>query len=165
MDETLNGEELNSELTGLNKGEKEQKKKLLIIGAILSALFIVILVTIIIVFASRSKESNDDSQTLPSIGEINCVYYVESKNKNTILLGNDFQKNSDFDIFIDGIIIKYTKEYRFDSTGNHNVQIKLYNNINMDYMFKDVQEIISVEMKSEKNCVILSMISTFENCN
>ena len=32
-------------------------------------------------------------------------------------------------------------------------------------MFKDVQELISVEMKSDKNCEILSMISTFENCN
>ena len=38
MDEPLKGEELNSELTGLNKGEKQQKKKLLIIGAILSTL-------------------------------------------------------------------------------------------------------------------------------
>ena len=162
---TLQGEELNSELTGLNKGEKEQKKKLFIIGGILTALFIIILVIIIVVIASGSKGSNDDNQTLPSIGEIICVYYVESSNKNTILLGNDFQKNSDFDIFIDGTKIKYTKEYRFESAGNHNVQIKLYNNINMDYMFKDVQEIVSVEMISDKNCTILSMISTFENCN
>ena len=132
MEEPINGEELNSELTGLNKGEKEQKKKLFIIGAILTALFIIMLITIIIVIASSSKNSKDESQTLPTIGEINCVFYVESNNRNTILLGNDFQKNSDFDIFIDGNKIKYTKEYRFDSTGNHNVQIKLYNNINME---------------------------------
>ena len=116
MEEPINGEELNSELTGLNKGEKEQKKKLFIIGAILTALFIIMLITIIIVIASSSKNSNDESQTLPTIGEINCVFYVESNNRNTILLGNDFQKNSDFDIFIDGNKIKYTKEYRFDST-------------------------------------------------
>ena len=34
----------------------------------------------------------------------------------------------------------------------------------MDYMFKDVKELTSVEMKSDKNCQIESMISTFENC-
>ena len=90
MEESINGEELNSELTGLNKGEKEQKKKLFIIGAILTALFIIMLITIIIIIASSSKNSNDESQTLPTIGEINCVFYVESNNRNTILLGNDF---------------------------------------------------------------------------
>jgi hypothetical protein len=34
----------------------------------------------------------------------------------------------------------------------------------MDYMFKDVQDLISVEMKSDKNCKISSMIRAFENC-
>ena len=34
----------------------------------------------------------------------------------------------------------------------------------MDYMFKDVQSIVSVEMNSDNNCKIFSMISTFENC-
>jgi hypothetical protein len=31
-------------------------------------------------------------------------------------------------------------------------------------MFKDVPDLLSVEMKSEQNCEITSMISTFENC-
>ena len=34
----------------------------------------------------------------------------------------------------------------------------------MNYMFKDIQNIISVKMNSTENCKITSMISTFENC-
>ena len=84
--------------------------------------------------------------------------------ENTVLLGNEFNKNSDFDIYIDGTKIKYSKEYKFDSLGKHNVQFKLQSNVNMDYMFKDVQDLVSVEMISEQNCQILSMESTFEIC-
>ena len=158
-------EELNSELTGLNKGDKEKKKRIMIIGLILSAIFIIILLTIIIVIMTGSKNSDDDdSSNMEVIGEINCIYNIQTENENTIILGNEFQKSSNFDIYIDGTKIKYTKEYQFNSMGDHNVQIKLYNNINMDYMFKDVQGLISVEMESDKNCEIISMISTFENC-
>ena len=34
----------------------------------------------------------------------------------------------------------------------------------MDYMFKGIQDLISVEMKSENKCQILSMISIFKDC-
>ena len=34
----------------------------------------------------------------------------------------------------------------------------------MNYMFKDIKDLISVEMKSNSNCQILSMVGTFENC-
>ena len=97
-------------------------------------------------------------------GEINCVYEVQSPSVYTSLIGNDFTKNTEFDIYIDNKRIKYSRDYKFDSIGNHNVQIRLYNEIDMDYMFKDVQDLISVEMKSNKNCKISSMISSFENC-
>jgi hypothetical protein len=35
----------------------------------------------------------------------------------------------------------------------------------MNYMFKNVTSIFSVEMNSDKGAKILSMISTFESCN
>ncbi len=66
---------------------------------------------------------------------------------------------------MDGEIIIFSKEYKFESQGIHNVQFLLYsNNINMDNMFKDVSLITSVEMTTNKNIKITSMISTFENC-
>ena len=162
MDEGESPKELSSELTGLNKGEKEQRKKQLIIGISVGAVFIILLIIILIVALSGGS-SDDDSSSLPTIGEINCEYDILST-EATIILGNEFNKNSDFDIYIDGTKIKYSKEYKFDSIGKHKVQFKLQNNINMDYMFKDVQDLISVEMISEQNCQILSMESTFENC-
>ena len=45
------------------------------------------------------------------------------------------------------------------------MEIKLYEKLNMDNMFKNIKDLISIEMKSENNCQITSMISTFENCN
>ena len=46
----------------------------------------------------------------------------------------------------------------------HIVKINLYENLNMDYMFEDIKDLISVEMKSNNICQILSMIGTFKNC-
>jgi hypothetical protein len=34
----------------------------------------------------------------------------------------------------------------------------------MDYMFQNIKELYSVEMRSIKNSKITSMISTFESC-
>jgi hypothetical protein len=137
MEEAETQKELSSELTGLNKGEKEQRKKQLIIGISVGAVFIVVLIIILIVSLSGGS-SNDDSSSLPTIGEINCVYDILST-ENTILLGDEFNKNSDFDIYVEGTKIKFSKEYKFDSIGKHNVKFKLQSNINMDYMFKDVK--------------------------
>jgi hypothetical protein len=97
------------------------------------------------------------------LGEIECVYYIEN-NEQTDILGKDFKKESDFDIMIDEKLIKYSKTYNFETLGNHQVKIKLYKEINMNYMFKDVYSLESVNMTSDKNCKITSMISTFENC-
>jgi surface protein len=161
-DSPITDEEISSQLTGLNKGIKEPKKKLLLIGISLGVLFVIFLITIIVLLSSSKNKEKEIN--LPVIGEINCIYDIQSTGENTILLGEEFDKTSEFDIFIDDQKIKYTKEYKFDKAGQHKVQIKLYENINMDYMFKDVHDIISVEMKSDKNCQITSMISVFENC-
>ena len=128
--------------------------------------FIIIIILIIIISSHLQKEKNETNEPtdIELLGEIICTYDVQSISQNTILLGNEFKKESDFDIYVDNNKIKYSKDYLFNSTGNHEIQIKLYKEINMDYMFKDVQDLISIEMKSEKNCKIISMISTFENC-
>ena len=95
------------------------------------------------------------NKVLTKIGEINCIYEVENIYRNNILLGNEFSKNSRFSIYIDEKRIKYTKDYKINSYGSHQIKIVLYENLNMDYMFKDVTDLVSVEMKSEENCQIL----------
>ena len=105
-----------------------------------------------------------DVPTTPSTGQIECLYDINTVAKNTTLLGNEFINNYPrIEIYIDGNKIQYTKEYKFKDLGNHNIIYILYEDLNMDYMFKDVPDLISVKMKSENNCQILSMISTFEN--
>ena len=83
-----------------------------------------------------------------------------------MLYGSEFKKgSSDFDLYIDGKQIKYSRYYTFSTFGQHEVKLILYQNLNMDYMFKDAKDLISIKMKSnDDKCKITSMISTFENC-
>ena len=91
MDEGESPKELSSELTGLNKGEKELRKKQIIIGISVGVVLIVLLI-IILSIALSGGSKDDDSPSLPTIGEINCVYDIPST-ENIVLLGNDFNKN------------------------------------------------------------------------
>ena len=166
-------EELTSELTGLNKGDKSRRMKWIIGLSIGVGLLLIAAIIIIIVVATRGddkeeqdnkgKEEEDDDLNKEIIGEIDCIYEVE--NKNIILFGEEFKKgNSDFGVYIDGEKKKYSREYQFSSLGVHKVQLKLYSDIDMNYMFKNIKELTSVNMTSEENCKITSMISSFENC-
>ena len=94
--EPITTDELNSELTGLNKGQKEQKKKQLILG-IAAGSFLALIIIIIIIIASSSSSKKRTKK-----GEINLIYDVKSTFRPTQILGDDFKKeSSDFDIIID----------------------------------------------------------------
>ena len=153
--------ELSSELTGLNKGQKELKKKQLIIGIVAGVSLAILIIIIIVVSATGSN--NKSSPNLK--GEINLTYDVSNTLEPIPILGIDFRKEpSEFDIYVNNTKIKYVKEYKFDSIGINTVQIKLYSDLNMDYMFRGVEDLIDVEMHSNGKCKITSMISTFEDC-
>ena len=159
--------DFNSDLIGMNKGEAEAKKKLLIIGGGVAALFIIVVIIILIV-ASNSGENNDTGEDNGSnkevIGTIKCLYYIENTDQNAQIIGKDYSKNSNFDIYVDGKEIKFSKDYKFESIGVHEVEFKLYEDINMKNMFKDVDYIIEAEMISDSKCQVISMMHTFENC-
>jgi surface protein len=158
----ISNEELTESL-GLNKGQTKFNKKILLIGGISIGVLLLLIIIIIIIVNVSSDDDNNEKKPLNKIGEINCIYDVQTATQNTKILGNDFKKH-EINITIDGENIGYSKEYKFKSMGEHNVTFNLYENLNMDYMFKDVKDLISVEMNSDKNCKITSMISTFENC-
>ena len=122
-DEPITKGEIQSEITGLNKGEKEAKKKQLMIGLIVGAGILLIAIIIIIIIVANSK---DEIQAEPkTIGEINCLYDIQKT--KTVLFGEQFLKgNSAFDIFIDGKKKKYTREYEFSNYGEHTIQIRIY---------------------------------------
>ena len=137
---------------------QNRNRKILIISIILF-IFIAIVITIILAIASDSNTSESSE-----IAEINCNYNIHSINEEINILGEDFTKNSKFDIYIDGNKIEYTKKYKFEKVKIYNIKYKYYENIEMDYMFKNIYSLISVEMISKNNSKITSMIGSFENC-
>ena len=60
------------------------------------------------------------------------------------------EKRTSFDIFIGENKIKYSKEYKFDKAERTNFKLYIYDNLDMDYMFQNVEDVISIEMTSEK---------------
>ena len=154
--------ELSSELTGLNKGQSELKKKQLIIGIAAGSLLAVLIIIIIIVVSTTGSNKKSNPTT---IGEINLIYDVSNTFDAIQILGKEYKKeDSEFDIYINNTKIKYAKEYKFEKVGINNVTIRLYTDLNMDYMFQGVEDLMEVEMNSDGNCKITSMKSVFEDC-
>ena len=146
------------------KNNKTSWRKEIIIGIISSILVIALIVSIIIiVIASSNSSENDKSNKTSEIGVINCIYDIQSTSSETQILGLFFNLESKLDIYIDDKKVKYTKSYLFDKSKEYSIQYKIYDNFNMDFMFQDISSLISVEFISNKNAVITSMISSFEN--
>ena len=161
----------NEEINFINDSERTttvknpfSKQKLLIIIIIV---LIIVIGGIILLFAliNKEDEEKDNDPIDKCIGLINTVFKLENETMNISLLGNEFKNDFEINIFIDGKQINFSKIYDFDSPGEHKVQFYFYSNkISMDYIFKDVKNLISIEMTSEQNIDITSMISSFENC-
>ena len=157
--------DLNIELTGfINNGDKKKRNKIITILVVVAALFLLPLVSIIIVLVTM-KSGEEEKFDNEQLTKISCVFDVSSNSKPTVILGKQFVNNTAINILIEGEDIGYTKEYLFNSTGKHNVQFIMNDTINMDYIFKGVDSLLSVSMISNKLNKITSMISSFENCS
>ena len=141
---------------------KEPKKVLTIKEIILFAIISIILITLIIILFLLLMKSSSSKVTNESI--ISCIYDIYSNEIETKILGEDFISPSKIDIYINETEINFTKIYKFSKNGIYNIKFKFYEKINMDNMFKDVISLKSVQMNSLNNEIILSMISSFENC-
>ena len=178
MDEDLTSDDNKYEISSaksmeekINKLTKNKidKKLILIIGGIVLLLIVIVLIIIfIIINANNQPEDNNNKQpdeNLEIKAEIICKYEIDILD-NVKILGDEFQKIPNFDIFIDGILIKYSKEYKFDKLGEHDIKYLIYDDIfNIDCIFKNISSITYVNMTSTKNAKILSLKSAFENCN
>ena len=139
-------------------------KNKIILGASVGAAILILLIIIIIIVASGSK-GGKNYDISKKIGEIICTYdYDYYSSKETQILSDKFSKKSEFDIYIGDKKIKYTKKYKFNENEELKVRFVLFGDINMDYMFVDLPLLLTVNMISEKNAKISSMISAFENC-
>ena len=128
---------------------------------IILAIWIILVIVIIVkVYIPDSEKEDEESE---KHGEINCIFEIKNTSINYPLLGEEFDDNNVDIIINDKVISK--KNYKFEKTGKNEVKYILYGKkLSMDYMFKDVPNLINVEMMSDKDMSITSMISSFENC-
>jgi predicted nucleic acid-binding Zn ribbon protein len=149
----------------LSQKKKKNKKnsKLIFIG-VTAAIILVLVIIIILLIVNSNDSSKEDEIEYETIGEINCIYYINSINTETQLISEDYLKINNFGLYIDGMKVKYLKKYSFNKLGEHRIKIALYENLRMEKMFKDITSLISVEMKGQNDTEILSINNAFENC-
>ena len=167
-------------------GQKYYKEKQIIKIIILVLLFLIIVIgLIIIILASVSKskksqsgeeedddeeegeeeEEHEEDDTEKYYGEINCIYTINDINNNISIISPYYIKKQKISIIIDNNkSIPFYNSYKFDTKGNHNILFIINEeNIDRNYMFKDIPSLTKVEMFSE-NASISTIDSAFENC-
>ena len=176
----IGGEPINADSIGLDKRlDPKKKKQYMIIGGI-SIAIVILIVIIIIVATTGGKDSNsnegqggggeggkDEGKIDPNeaLGEIILSYDVKSTTNPTIILSPNFVKSTKLNIYVMGQYTNYTKEYKFpNKTSGENVKILIFEEINMNSMFKAVSDLKSVKITSSKNLKIKSLESSFEDC-
>ena len=128
-------------------GLSKQTKSYIIIGGIS---FGVLIALIIIIFAVTSSVKSSKDTTMKNNTVLYCYYDVDTIKSETPIINPDFQKKSKFNIFINGNLIPFSKQYKFEKLGPQIVVFDINEDINMDYMFKDIQTLYQVEMHSKK---------------
>ena len=67
--------------------------------------------------------------------------------------------------FIDGKKIEKYQNYKLSQIGEYNITYHIREKtFKMNKMFTEVNNLISVEMSSSKNCSLISMEQAFESC-
>ena len=151
-------------LGGKKKKELSASIKIIII---ISILFLLILSITIIIFLNDDNLGKNDKNNKNNINkksEILCVYDIQ-ENKNIQIIGDNFKKETYIDIVVNGKKTSFAKQLLFNITGNCEITYIIYGDeLNMDYMFQNIDSLISIKMKSNESLFVTSMISTFENC-
>ena len=171
-DELIGGEAINEETIGLEKKNpfKKIKKQHVIMGVIVLVVLILTIVIVVLALQNKGgsgkggdKGSGGHHPKEDAIGLINLEYKSGSNEVQIISETYEYVKDS-FDIYVNEERKEFSKKYTFDDKNNQKVKLYCFTDINMDKMFKDVKEISSIDINSEKNMKIKSMESAFENC-
>ena len=139
----------------VKKDNLSNKAKIFIIISLI-ILCIIIVSFIAVYLLAKSKDNNEEKETK---GEIKCIFGIKSISQKTNIISENYEKNSDFDIFIDDKKIDYMKAYKFSSIGDHIIKSHLYSDIQLSNMFKNIDSLISIELLSEKNCIELEFFN------
>ena len=141
-EENLLINDTNSTELGINKKRFPWKYVIIISGISILIIIIIILVIFLLNKSSPNNTDYDKPEDRLEIGNIYCKYDIDSENTETKIFGDEFNKTSEFEIYINGNKIKYSKIYKFNSFGLNDIEIKLYDNLDMNYMFKGISSLI-----------------------
>ena len=143
-------------------GSKKELAKRRLIHIALLIIILIALISIIIIIITLVPLKNENE--IEYIGEIECIYNIQTTSEKAEIIGKNYMKNSTFSIYINGKETRYSKEHKFETKGNQTAVFKLNENINMDKMFENISSLTSVKMTSKKDAQITSMANSFENC-
>ena len=132
-------------------------------------IFILVIVIVLIMFLISNNSEEEQSNLLKKkIGSIKCMYKINNNSKNSKPISNEYLKQNEFELYVEGLKIKNYNNFEFSKIGTYNVEIVLYGNeIFMDSMFKYVISLTDIQMitsSPEEKVEITSMKNTFENC-
>ena len=127
---------------------------------------LIIALIIVIIVLSSSSDEEENQEKIKDYGTINCYYKIESESQEIQIISENYNELPNFDIYVEGKKIEYTKKYKFEKAKTYNIQYKLKGDLNMDYMFKDIFSLTNIDINSDKenSPKIKSMKGTFENC-
>ena len=145
---------ISEEITNEKVQGTSRNIKIIILLSFITTLLLVTLFIVILIYLLRDNP----------VGEINCIYNIKDISNKTSLLGDNFKQLSSLRIYLDDKELNLSKKYKFEKEGEYKIKFKVYDDLNMDYMYQNILELQSVEMRSSKNAKITSMKKTFENC-
>ena len=155
----------------LKESKKNVKRDLIISITIMVLVSIAAIIAYYFIFIKSGKTPDTpitpdkpDDDPLGDKSEIICTYLIPYSSNYTII-NLEFSKPKDFDILIDNKKINFTNYYYFESEGEKEIKYIFYGDFSMDNMFKEIRELISINMTTKNKVKILSMKSAFESCN
>jgi len=88
--------DINSSNLGLKKTGLSWKKLIIFVSIAIAA---IILVIVLIILLTKNSSDNPSEEKI-TVGNIYCIYDISSDRTETSILGNEFNKLSNFDIYI-----------------------------------------------------------------
>ena len=142
------------DLGGKKKECLTKPKKLLLV---LLCACTVLIIYLLVISSYIKNEEDLNNETEPEseqeikkdiLGRIFCDYSIEDDKEYNILY-KDFQTPKYFSIFIDNNRVKnFSPNYKIKGKGDHNITYVIYEKLNMSNMFKNVQNLVSINMVS-----------------
>ena len=124
---------------------------------LLSIIFISLIIISIIIIRTSITEFEENKI------EINCEYYIESPQEINIL-SKDFENISNISIYIGKDLVQYNIKHKFNKKGTFKVTYVLNKFLKMENMFKNVQNLKTVNISAEKGSFHFSLSRAFSNC-